>query len=412
MSAIVIKDLSKKHRRENILDGLNLEVFEGEFFTLLGQEGAGKTLLARILMNFIKPNGGSASILQMDTRKESKEIKRFCSYVPQEVWIYGNLKPLAIFKKTLAAHGLKNQDEIQNLMDYFNLSNREKFQALSAQDRKKVAIINSLITKPNLLILDEPAKFLSPGMTEKLFKHLKYLQTSEDLTSFVLSDDLARAQIYSDRIGFLDRGQIRGIESMKNKENNDKILRILDHGFNIHAFEAIGTKKIYDDQDNLAFFYDGYLPSLTTVLHQERIQNYSLEDANLSEKLASLSSPSLKEAPQAPLKEEVAPAQVEGEEETQRVDPVEEARVVEDVFKLENKAKAPAPKKEDKDPFSKEDQAPLEEGPAEKTQVIDSLGQVEESPLSQPVSKEETQVFEKAPGVAPLDDPEEKEADK
>ena len=285
MSAIVVSGLTKKFRRDLVFNDFNLEVFDGEIFSIMGMEGSGKTTLARILFHFLKPNRGSVRIFDMDGQKESKSVKEFTGYVPEDVWIYDNMKPMAIFKHTLAFHGLKNTDDIQSLMEFFELDNRHKFSDLTDSERKRVAIINALITKPKLLVLDNPSKHLSHTMLDKLFTHIKRLQSSEGLTVLLLTDDMSIGQRYGDRGAYLAGGRLTGIEYLKDKKNNDKILCIFDELINVNAFEEVGASLLKDESGDVEFFYDGYLPTLTTVLHQQKVKNYVLEDAELEDKV-------------------------------------------------------------------------------------------------------------------------------
>ena len=285
MSAIVVSGLTKKFRRDLVFNDFNLEVFDGEIFSIMGMEGSGKTTLARILFHFLKPNKGSVRIFDMDGQKESKSVKEITGYVPEDVWIYDNLKPMAIFKHTLAFHGLKNTDDIQSLMEFFELDNRHKFSDLTDSERKRVAIINALITKPKLLVLDNPSKHLNHAMLDKLFTHIKRLQSSEGLTVLLLTDDMSIGQRYGDRGAYLAGGRLTGIEYLKDKKNNDKILRIFDELINVNAFEEVGASLLKDESGDVEFFYDGFLPTLTTVLHQQNVKNYVLEDAELEDKV-------------------------------------------------------------------------------------------------------------------------------
>ena len=312
MSAIVVNELTKKFRRNLVFNDFNLEVFDGEIFSIMGMEGTGKTTLARILFHFLKPNKGTIRIFDMDGQKESKSVKEFTGYVPEEVWIYDNLKPMAIFNHTLAFHGLKNTDDIQSLMEYFELDNRHKFVDLTDSERKRVAIINALIAKPKFLVLDNPSKDLSRAMLDKLFTHIKRLQSSEGLSVLLLTDDLAIGQRYGDRGAYLSGGRLTGIEYLKDKKNNDKVLRIFDELIDVGAFEEIGATLLKDESGDVEFFYDGYLPTLTTVLHQQKVKNYVLEDAVLENKVEIFKSGrSLNEHPEKPVETLEDPASAE-----------------------------------------------------------------------------------------------------
>ena len=115
MSAILIDNLTKRSRRETLLDNLNLEVLDGEFYTLLGTKDSGKETLTKILMGILKANSGQALIYDMDTFKESKEIKESVSFVSKEIFLPDNMRAMSVFKKTLASHNLKSTEDIDLL---------------------------------------------------------------------------------------------------------------------------------------------------------------------------------------------------------------------------------------------------------------------------------------------------------
>ena len=285
MSAIVINDLSKKFGREYVLDHLNLEILDGEFFSILGLPKSGKTTLTQILLNFLKPGSGEARIFDMDVRKDSKTIKDFCSYVSEDVWMYDNMKPDSIFHKTLRFHGSNNKEVLEELKDYFNFHEKKKFGQLSLRDKKLVAIINALMVSPKLVILDEPTLGLDGETIEKLFVRLKQLQREEGLTILMLTESLPLAQRYSDRAAYLYQGEIKTIEHLKERDGRDKILRIFDSPFVEDPFLEIGAKPVLGDPETTMFYYDGPLPVLTEKIALSNIKNYNLEDATLKDKM-------------------------------------------------------------------------------------------------------------------------------
>ena len=160
MSAIVINDLTKGKGKEKVLSNLNLEILDGEFFSLLGTENSGKTTLARIIMGYLKPGRGSIRVYDMDSFKESKEIKETVSFVSEDMIFDSKIKSYALLKKTLNAHGLSNTEDIDVLCDYFDFNSSFRICDLRDRERKLFSIINALVIKPRLIILDKPTKFL------------------------------------------------------------------------------------------------------------------------------------------------------------------------------------------------------------------------------------------------------------
>lgn len=285
MSAIVINDLIKKIGGKNVLNNLNLEILEGESFAILGLDDSGKSTLAKILFNFLKPTKGSVKIFDMDVIKDSKGIKDFCSYVPQEVWIYEDLKPISIFKKTLALHGIRNREDIGLLVEYFNLNTKKRFGDLDESEKKKVAIINALIVKPKLLILDEPTFELDEDTREKFYRYINNLKKEENVTILLLTNSLSDAQRNCDRIAYLDNGEIKDIEFLKDKKANDKVLKISDEVVDITPFLNIGAKIVKQEPGDTVLYYDQDLKLLSQAVANSDVVNYNIEDSRLADKM-------------------------------------------------------------------------------------------------------------------------------
>ena len=285
MSAIVINDLTKGKGKDKVLQNLNLEILDGEFFSLLGTEKSGKTTLARIIMGFLKPNSGSVKLYDMDSFKESKEIKETVSFVSEDMIFDSKIKSYTLLKKTLSAHGLSNTEDIDILCDYFEFNSNLRVCDLRDRERKLLAIINALVIKPRLLILDNPCKYLEEKDIDRLFSHVKKLNEQENLTVLLLSESLREAKKYSSRIAYLSDGKVQDIEYNNVKAAGDKVLKIDSFRGNLNYFTSIGSRIIKDEEDETILYYDGPLPELSKVIYEEGLENYVLEDAQLSDKV-------------------------------------------------------------------------------------------------------------------------------
>lgn len=285
MGAIVINDLTKRLGKDRVLSELNLEVLEGEFFALLGLSGSGKTTLCKILFNFLKPTKGKAYIYDMDCQGSSKAIKESVSFVPQEVSSSENPKAISIFKKTLSYHNLKNDEEIGVLCDYFNFDSKLRLQDMDAKEKRIFSIINALIVRPRLLIIDEPTYNMDDSTLDKLFRHLNTLKTDENLTVFMLSDSLSFAQKYCDRVAYISGGSIRDIEYVKDKNVGDKLITIYNSVHDPIIFTNIGAKIVSRDDNKIVYYYDKDMKIFTNMLAGLSINNYTVEHSSLSNKI-------------------------------------------------------------------------------------------------------------------------------
>ncbi|MBP2025479.1 ATP-binding cassette domain-containing protein [Peptoniphilus stercorisuis] len=285
MSAIVINNLTKRMGKKIIFSNINLEVLEGEFFSLLALEGEGKTTLARILFNYLKPAMGSATIFDMNCSKDSKTIKESVGYVSEELLFQENIKASTLFKKTLALHNLQNTEELKYLLDYFGFNPKIRVPEMTENDKKIFSIINALIVKPRLIILDEPTRGLTVEQSIKLFEHLNKLKTEEGLTILLLTDSLIEAQNYCDRAAYLYNGEIKDIEYLNDKISNDKIVKIYSNIETIDAFTMIGSKIIKNTPEEKVLYFDGDLKELSRTIADLNIDNYSIEDSSLADKI-------------------------------------------------------------------------------------------------------------------------------
>ncbi|WP_246541303.1 ATP-binding cassette domain-containing protein [Peptoniphilus ovalis] len=285
VSAIVITDLTKRLGKQRVLSNINLEILDGEFFSLLGTENSGKTTLAKIIMGYLKPNNGSIRIYDMDSFKESKEIKESTSLVFEDLILNSNLKVHSLLKKTLNAHNLTSTEDIDALCDYFEFNGSNRISALDNREMKILSIINALVTKPRLLVLDNPTKDLNESDINKLFSHIKKLNETEGLTVLLLSDSLSEAKKYSSRIAYLSNGKIQNIEYNNQKISEDKVLKIPEYRGNLNYFTSIGARVIKDEDDETILYYDKEIPALSKVIYEENLVNYELKNAKLEDKI-------------------------------------------------------------------------------------------------------------------------------
>lgn len=286
MSAIVINDLTKRMGKKKIFQNLNLEVLEGEFFALLGLDEAGKTTIARILFNYLKPAKGQVNIFDMDCAKDSKLIKESVSYIPEDVVFNENIKAISLLKSTLRLHNLQNTEEMERLIELFNFDSRLKLIDMDENEKKVFAVINALITKPRLIVIDEPSKGLTNEQIAILFNHLKELKATEGLTVFMLTNSLMDAQRYCDRAAYLFDGKIKDVEYLNDKVSNDKLIRIHKNIIDINPFTSIGAILLKKSPYETTFYFDKDMNMLSKVISQHMIDDYTIENSSLKEKIA------------------------------------------------------------------------------------------------------------------------------
>ena len=207
MNAIEIKNLTKVYGKNRGIQDINISVKEGEIYGFIGPNGAGKSTTIKTLLNFIYSTSGEALIFGMDSVKESEKIKEYIGYVPSEVRYYDDVKVKDIIKYAQSFYPKSNKEYVDRICNELELDMNKKMGELSLGNKKKVAIAQSLINNPKLLILDEPTNGLDPSGI-KWFR--KFIRQQADLGKTVLlsSHILSEVQMVTDDVVLIHHGRI------------------------------------------------------------------------------------------------------------------------------------------------------------------------------------------------------------
>jgi ABC-2 type transport system ATP-binding protein len=191
---------------------VSFSIRKGEIFGFLGPNGAGKTTTIRSILGYLKIQTGTIIINGLDHQKDSIEIRKNIGYVPGDLSLYDDFTGEELINYFSKFRQI-DQNFLQELKTIFNVNLSQKVESLSTGNRKQVALILALTSKPNFLILDEPTTGLDPLMTAKFHKILKRLK-SEGKTIFLSSHDLAEVQTVCDRVGIIKEGRMLLVENI------------------------------------------------------------------------------------------------------------------------------------------------------------------------------------------------------
>jgi ABC-2 type transport system ATP-binding protein len=216
VSVIVTEGLSKRYGRAvTALDSLSIEVRAGEIFGFLGPNGAGKSTTIRLLLGYLHPTAGSATVLGLDTERASVEIRRRVGYLPGGIALYDNLTGhdlldyLAdLYGRPAASQGL--------LLDRFEFSERDLRRPVrdySRGMRQKIGIVQALQHDPELAILDEPTEGLDPLMQRAFYAILDELR-ARGRTIFLSSHVLSEVERVCDRVAIIRLGRLAALQDV------------------------------------------------------------------------------------------------------------------------------------------------------------------------------------------------------
>lgn len=236
MQAIETKNLTKKFKDKLAVNGINLQIKQGELFSLLGTNGAGKTTTIKMLSGLILPTSGEIIIEGMNMKKDIFKIKEILNVSPQETAIAPNLTVKENLEFMAGVYKIKDRDKkIKELIKLFKLDEvlNKKAKTLSGGWQRKVSIGISLINDPKILFLDEPTLGLDVIARKELWNVIKSLKGK--ITIILTTHYMEEAENLSDRIGIMANGNLVDIGTAKDLIKKTKAKNFED------AFVKIAT---------------------------------------------------------------------------------------------------------------------------------------------------------------------------
>jgi ABC-2 type transport system ATP-binding protein len=284
-SPIHTEGLTKHYKGVHALEDLDLEVQRGEVFGFLGPNGAGKTTTIRALLHFIFPTRGRASILGLDCVTDAVEIRRHIGYMPADYALYPNLTGAETLRYYANLRGGVDQQVVAGLAERLEADLSRKNSDLSSGNRQKVALIAAFMSRPELLILDEPSTGLDPLMQQELQAIIREVR-DDGRTVFLSSHSLAEVERVADRVGILRQGRLVVVERVDTLK--DKAIRRLDLEFqgpvSADSFQALaGVRSVEAHGHSLSVSFEGSVNALLRAALEHQVVNLNSREADLEE---------------------------------------------------------------------------------------------------------------------------------
>jgi ABC-2 type transport system ATP-binding protein len=204
--AIEARSLVKFYGDVQALRGVDLQVRVSEIFGFLGPNGAGKTTTIRCLLDLIRPNGGSLQVLGLNPQSDPVAVRRRVGYLPGELHIEDNQNVEGVLRFLNKLRGGKaDWHFVLQMAERLNLDLRMAVKNLSKGNKQKVGLIQALMHRPELLLLDEPTFGLDPLMQQEVLRLVKEARQS-GATVFFSSHILSEVEAISDRVGIIRNG--------------------------------------------------------------------------------------------------------------------------------------------------------------------------------------------------------------
>ena len=227
MLAIKTQALTKRYGSLTAVNGLDLEIRQGELFSLLGVNGAGKTTAIKMLSCLTKPTEGDAFVGGHSVTQAPEQVKRLIGVSPQETAVAPNLSVKENLELICGIHGFakdKTQEKIHQLRQQFGLDPvlHRKAGTLSGGWQRRVSIAMALISEPAILFLDEPTLGLDVIARHELWDTIRALKGR--VTIILTTHYMEEAQMLSDRIGIMKSGRLLAVgtvEELNRKANTE-----------------------------------------------------------------------------------------------------------------------------------------------------------------------------------------------
>lgn len=238
---VEIKNVNKKYADNHVVHDLNLDIYEGEFLTMLGPSGCGKTTILRMIGGFEETSSGQI-LIEGESVEDKEPFERNVNTVFQSYALFPHLN---IFNNI--AYGLKikkvQKDEIkrrvQEMLELVQLKGYDKRfpSQLSGGQKQRVAIARALINNPKVLLLDEPLGALDLKLRKEMQLELKSLQKKLGITFIYVTHDQEEALTMSDRIAIMNQGYLDQLDTPEGIYDKPKTKFVADF---------IGESNIFD----------------------------------------------------------------------------------------------------------------------------------------------------------------------
>lgn len=200
------------------VEALSLDVPEGEVFGFLGANGAGKTTTIRMLLDLVRPTSGAATVLGFDCQRQGLEVRRRVGYLPGDMPIYPELtgERYLTFLASLGARP-PSRARLEFLFRRFDVSDldlRRRMRDYSHGMKRKLGLIQALMTEAPMLILDEPTSGLDPLMIEAFSETIDELSRAGRTTIFMSSHILSEVDRVCHRIGLVRDGHLVDVRTL------------------------------------------------------------------------------------------------------------------------------------------------------------------------------------------------------
>lgn len=280
-----LKNVSKSFGEKEVVKDLSLDLPKGELLCLLGASGCGKTTTLKMISGFLKTDKGQILVDGQDITALEPE-KRPVSTVFQSYALFPHMSVLDNVIYGLKFQGIRKKDAMDMGMEYLKIVDMEEYARasigeISGGQQQRVALVRSLITKPKVLLLDEPLSNLDAKLRVKMREEIREIQKKYEITMVFVTHDQEEAMVLGDQIAIMDEGRLVQIGKPEDVYLHPQNAFARDFLGISNQFMSTDGKKICCRPEELEFSSEGIVKG--TVIQEEFLgfyRQYYIETEN------------------------------------------------------------------------------------------------------------------------------------
>ncbi len=284
---IQTEKLTKNYGKSRGIRDVTFDIQEGEVFGFLGPNGAGKTTTMRILMGLLRPSSGGATIGGLDCWKQSTAVKKLVGYLPGEFTFDPGLRGAQIIEYLGHLRGGVDQKYVHTLVERLGFDPSKRFREYSRGNKQKLGLVQALMHKPRLLILDEPTGGLDPLNQQEFYKMVAEVH-AEGRTVFLSSHILPEVEHTCDRVAIIREGQlvkidhVSALKEMRQREVELRFAGPASLEWFRHVASVSGVTPGADEY-SLQLTIQGELTEIIQIAGQHQATNIDAHEPSLEE---------------------------------------------------------------------------------------------------------------------------------
>ncbi|MBN9518691.1 ABC transporter ATP-binding protein [bacterium] len=272
--------LTKDYGKFRALDALDLAIAPGEVFGLLGPNGSGKSTALRLMLGFLRPTAGRATLAGFDCWRNGVEARKRVAYLPGELRLYETMTGRRLVAFLAGLRGETPGPEVDALAKKLDIDIDRPLTHMSSGMKRKVALLTVLVPKVPLIVLDEPTNTLDPTMRDELLDQLAAAKARGQAVLFS-SHVLQEVEAVCDRVGILRRGKLVHLQDMADLRGGRAVTAAFTGPAPTTGPDgaALPADAVVDGR--LSLTYRGALPALLAWLAAQPLADLRVEPQGL-----------------------------------------------------------------------------------------------------------------------------------